>query len=134
MSTVVFLKYVGWQLLIALVLALAGFGLGGRAGAMSSALGSLIAIVPNLYFTLQAFRYKASEDPVRALGALYRGEAGKFVLVAVIGALVFKFVEVQSPVLLFGSLIVILMTQPLVSVLTQPKDHDPADVNKIDQT
>ncbi|MCL4169456.1 UNVERIFIED_CONTAM: hypothetical protein GTU68_041852, partial [Idotea baltica] len=90
----------------------------------SSALGSLIAILPNAYFTLQAFRYKASEDPVKALGAIYRGEAGKFILVAVLGALTFKFLSVSSPLLLFTSLIIILMVQPLVSVLALPTLSD----------
>ena len=120
MSAADFLKYLGWQLLIALGLCLVGFGIGGQNSAVSSALGSLIAILPNAYFTLQAFRYKASKDPVKALGAIYRGEAGKFVLVAVFGALIFKFLDVHSPLLLFTSLIVILVTQPLISVLALP--------------
>ena len=124
MSVVVLLKYVGWQLFIALLLCFLGFGIGGQNGAVSSALGCLIAILPNMYFTLQAFRYKASEEPVRALGAIYRGEAGKFILVAVLGALTFKFMDVHSPLLLFISLIVILVTQPIVSVFTLPLVRD----------
>ena len=130
MSAVVFLKYVGWQLLIALGLCLVGFGIGGQNSAVSSALGSLIAILPNAYFTLQAFRYKAGDEPVRALGALYRGEAGKFVLVAVLGALTFKFIEVHSPLLLFTSLIVILVTQPIVSLFALPHLREEAAAMK----
>ncbi len=114
----------------ALVLCVAGFGIGGQDGAISSALGSVIAILPNLYFTLQAFRYKASEDPVRALGALYRGEAGKFILVAVICALVFKFVDVQAPLLLFISLFVMLVTQPIICVLILPKARELAEAKE----
>jgi len=125
-----FFKYVGWQLLVALVLCLVGYGIGGQDSAVSSALGSLIAILPNLYFTLQAFRYKASEDPVKALGALYRGEAGKFILVAVLCVLIFKFVEVQAPLLLFISLVVMLMTQPLISVLILSKMRDLAEAKE----
>lgn len=123
-SAAVFLKYVGWQLLIALGLCLVGFGIGGQNSALSSALGSLIAILPNAYFTLQAFRYEPSEDPVKMLGAFYRGEAGKFVLVAVFCVLTFKFIGVHSPLLLFISLIVMLVTQPLISVLALPHVRD----------
>lgn len=120
MSAALYFKYLGWQLVITLGLLLAGFGIDGRDGAFAVAVGSIIAIVPNAYFTLQAFRYKASEDPVRALGALYRGEAGKFVLVMVFCALAFRFLDVRSPLLLFLSLFIILIIQPIVSVFVLP--------------
>lgn len=102
------------------MLLLAGFGINGYNGALETLLGCGIAIFPNAYFTLQAFRYKASEDPVRALGALYRGEAGKIILVMVLCALTFRFYELHNPLLLFTALIVMLVTQTIASVLVFP--------------
>ena len=132
MSAHIFLKYIGWQLVIALVLVALGFGIGNSNGALSATLGCAIAILPNAYFTLQAFRYKASEDPVRALGALYRGEAGKIILVMVFCALSFRFFELNYPLLLFVSLIVMLVTQTLASVCIFPalKAGEKAPSNK----
>lgn len=102
------------------MLLVVGFGIDGREGVLATALGSIIAILPNAYFCLQAFRYKASEDPVRALGALYRGEAGKFILVMVLCALSFRFFELHNPLLLFIALFVMLLTQTLASVALLP--------------
>ena len=120
LTSAIFFKLLGMQLLVASGLVIAGLGFGGVSGAKSSALGCLIAIVPNAYFTLQAFRYNAAGSPVKALGAIYRGEAGKFVLVAVLSALTFKFLEVHSTLLLFVSLIVTTITHPIASALVIP--------------
>ena len=103
-----------------LVLLVAGFGIEGREGAFAVAFGCGIAILPNAYFTLQAFRYKASEQPVKALGAIYRGETGKIVLVTVLCALAFRFYEFHEPLLLFMALIVMHVTQILISLKIFP--------------
>jgi len=112
------------------VLLVAGFGLDGYDGALATALGCGIAIFPNAYFTLQAFRYKASEDPVRALAAFYRGETGKIILVMVLCALTFKFLVLHNPLLLFTALFVMLVTQTVASVLVVPALKKP-DVNTL---
>ncbi len=120
MSTLLFVKYLGWQLVSAVLLTVAGFGIGGRDGALAAVAGSIIAIVPNVYFTVQAFRYRASEEPVRTLSAIYRGEAGKFVLVMVLCALAFRSYEFRYPLILFMALFAILVTQTLASVCVLP--------------
>ena len=120
MTARLFLKYLGLQLAISLVLLVVGLGIDGRVGALSVLLGCAIAILPNAYFTLQAFRYKADEDPVRTLGAIYRGEAGKIILVMVLCALTFRFIEQHNPLLLFTALIVMLVTQAIASVFVVP--------------
>ena len=127
MTALLFLKYIGLQLVVTLVLLVAGFGIDGYDGALATVLGCGIAILPNAYFTLQAFRYKASEDPARALGALYRGESGKFILVMVLCALTFRFYELHNPLFLFTALIVMLVTQTIASVLVLPTLKKPAD-------
>lgn len=121
MTATGFLQYVGWQVSLAFVLFFIGYGVGGEHSAMSSLYGSLIAILPNMYFTFQAFKHKAGKDPVSALGAIYRGEVGKFVLVGLMSAFTFYYLCVHSPLLLFISLFVILMAQPLISVLVLPR-------------
>ena len=120
MTALLFIKYLGLQFFVSLILLALGFGIDGRDGALATVLGCGIAILPNAYFTLQAFRYKASEDPVRALGALYRGEGGKFILVMVLCALTFRFIELHNPLLLFTALFVILLTQAIASVIVLP--------------
>lgn len=120
MTALLFFKYLGLQLAVSFVLLVAGYGIDGRDGALSTVLGCVIAILPNAYFTLQVFRFKASEDPVRALGALYRGEGGKFILVMVLCALTFRFLELHNPLLLFTALFVMLVTQTIASVLVLP--------------
>lgn len=120
MSAVILLKYVGWQALIALLLCIFAFAFGSSGGARSSVLGSIIALVPNAYFTLQAFRYKANEEPVKAFAAIYRGQAGRYLLVAVLSALTFNFIEIHSPLLLMTSLVVMLLMQPLLGLLVFP--------------
>lgn len=116
MSALLYCKYLGWQLAVSLALVIAGFGIDGRDGAFSAVVGSGIAILPNAYFTFQAFRVKANRDPAKAVGFLYLGEIGKLVLVIVLCALAFRFFEFHKPLLLFMALIVMLMTQTIVSV------------------
>ncbi len=99
-----------------LVLLLAGFGIEGRDGALAVAYGCGIAILPNAYFTLQAFRYRASQQPAKAFGAIYWGETGKIVLVMVLCALVFRFVPPHYPLLLFVALFVMLAIQVPISM------------------
>lgn len=120
MSALLYFRYIGLQLALALILLLVSYGIDGQVGLVSVAIAALAGILPDAYFTLQAFRYKANEDPVKALAALYRGETGKFVLVMVICAVAFKFVESLNPLLLFGALIVILMIQPMIKVFALP--------------
>lgn len=120
MTALLFLKYIGLQLVVTTILLVLGFGIDGCDGALATVLGSGIAILPNAYFTFQAFRYKASEDPVRALAAFYRGESGKIILVMVLSALTFRFFELHNPLLLFTALFVMLMTQTAASVYVLP--------------
>ena len=116
MSLAMFLSYFGWQFLAAGIVILTGMASGGVDAAMALMLGSVIAILPNAYFCLQAFRPPAPEDPVQALGKIYRGETGKIVLVMVFCALTFRFVELREPLLLFVALVVMLIVQPIAAV------------------
>ncbi|MFV8818896.1 ATP synthase subunit I [Haliea sp. E17] len=57
--------------------------------ARSMAAGGLVAIVPQAYFALQAFRRRGAGDARRIAQASYAGEVGKFMLSAAGFAVVF---------------------------------------------
>ena len=78
--------------------------------AYSFALGSLIYIIPNTYFTLYAFRYRGAELARWIARSFSWGESGKLALAAVGFALAFKFANpLNIPILFagFGSMIVL---------------------------
>ncbi|WP_075184770.1 ATP synthase subunit I [Teredinibacter haidensis] len=70
--------------------------------AYSLGLGALIFIVPNTYFTLYAFRYRGARSSQWIAKSFNWGESGKFALVAVGFALVFRFVDTLNVQLLFA--------------------------------
>lgn len=107
------------------VLLLAGLGIDGLNGAVAALTGCGIAVLPNTYFTIQAFRYKASEDPVKALSAFYRGGVGKIALVVVLSALAFQFIEFSNPVLPFVAMIIMLMIQIPIGLKVFPVPDAP---------
>lgn len=68
----------------------------------SCLLGALIYLVPNLYFTLYAFRFSKVEHVQWIAKSFNTGEYGKLALVAVGFALVLKFIQPLNPVMLFA--------------------------------
>lgn len=84
----------------------------------SAAFGGLVAWLPNVYFALMAFRYRGARAARNIVKSFYAGEAGKFVLTAVLFALVFVSVKPLNAPVLFGAFIVTQMVNwfaPLVS-------------------
>ena len=82
----------------------------GLESAYSFGLGVLIYIVPNTYFTLYAFRYSGARTASWVARSFSWGESGKFALVALGFALVFRFVTPLNVALLFagfGSMLVL---------------------------
>ncbi len=59
--------------------------------AQSAFWGGLVFSLPTLYFTLYAFRYSKAGQAALMTQSFYRGQAGKFSLVAMGFALVFAF-------------------------------------------
>lgn len=82
----------GLQIIVWLVVA-AGLLLVDWLTAYSALLGGFIALVPNAYFARWAFRYSGAQAAVAVAQSFYRGEAGKFVLTAVLFASVFALVK-----------------------------------------
>ena len=64
-------------------------------------MGGLIYILPNAYFTRCAFRGNVQESPHLIVRWFYMGEAGKFILTAVMFTLCFVWVESLQVMVLF---------------------------------
>lgn len=104
------------QLLVVVILAAVTGLVLGRQAAISAATGALIALIALGYLTFQTFRFDAAEQPLRAMGAFYRGAAGRYVLAAVLFALAFNYMPgLQAPWVFLG-FGVILVTQLIGSV------------------
>lgn len=76
-------RVVGTQALVSIVIPVIILLAVGEAAALSALVGGGIALLSNLYFAIQAFRFsgaRAARDIVRAFN---RGESGKFVIVIV---------------------------------------------------
>jgi len=120
-KTEVLYIYMGCQLAVAVAITLLGYGIDGTNAARSMALGSFIILLSQAYFTFQAFRFRASRSPLVVLGAIYRGGAGKYMIVMVLCALTFRFVEPIKPLLIFVAMFVMVITQCAASMFLQYK-------------
>ncbi|ROR99037.1 ATP synthase protein I [Sinobacterium caligoides] len=81
----------------------------GIAFAISMLLGGMIALIPQAYFTYQAFRFSGARAARQVSQAFYRGEAGKFILNLVLFAAVFMFVDSVNVLALFAGYIFVLL-------------------------
>lgn len=61
--------------------------------ALAALCGGWIATISNGYFIIQAFRYSGARASSQMIRAIYRGEAGKFVIAAVLFIVAFKNLE-----------------------------------------
>jgi ATP synthase protein I len=69
--------------------------------AYSALLGGFIALCPNVYFAHWAFRYSGAQAASSVTRAFYRGEAGKFVLTAILFAGVFALIRPHNVIAIF---------------------------------
>ena len=89
------------QILAICIVASGFFLMGSRWQFISSALGGLIAFLPNLYFALRIARAPVS-DAKKVVRSFYAGESGKLLLTAVLFYLVFQLPEVELLPLMAG--------------------------------
>ncbi|MFT5032838.1 MAG: ATP synthase protein I [Bermanella sp.] len=95
-------KIYGLQVLLLFVLA-AGLLLIDLLTAKSALIGGLISVLPNAYFARLAFRHRGARAAAAVAQSFYRGEAGKFVMTAILFALVFSTVQpLRAEVLLIA--------------------------------
>lgn len=81
---------IGFQALIALVVPLLVWWFASASLVKAALFGGWIAVLANGYFAIQAFRYSGARASSAMLKAFYRGEAGKFIIVAVLFVAAFR--------------------------------------------
>ena len=91
----------------------------------SGFLGGVIAWLPNLYFAQKAFRYSGARAARDILKSFYAGEAGKFVLTAVLFALVFVGVKPLDARAVFAVFILTQMVSWFAPLLIKAKPLRP---------
>ena len=95
----------------------------GLTAASSAALGALVVTAGNTYFGWRAFRYNGTRYANKVLGSFYKAEIGKFALMAILMAIVFKFIEpLHTVALLIGFVITLLVGTIGAAVLLQSKN------------
>jgi ATP synthase protein I len=92
-----------------LLLAIAVLLVWGAEASFSMLLGGLTAIIPQLYFTYQAFRFSGAKVARQVSQAFYRGEAGKFSLNFLMFAAIFMLVEEMNVFALFAGFTFLLI-------------------------
>ena len=95
-------KFLILQSVVLLLLSIALFFID-RVTAYSTLFGGLIFIGPYGYFANRAFRYRGASAASDISRSFYQGEAGKFLLTAVLFAGVFALVKPLDVVALFAT-------------------------------
>lgn len=109
------------QLLTTILITLISSGWGITAG-ISAGLGCLVVTAGNTYFGWRAFRYNGTRYANKVLGSFYKAEIGKFALMAILMAMIFKFIEpLHTVALLLGFVITLLVGTVGAAILLQPK-------------
>jgi len=81
---------VGSQALISTLIPVIMLCVAGKEAALAALIGGWIAVLANLYFAIQAFRYSGARASLQMVKSFYRGEAGKFVIVILLFITAFK--------------------------------------------
>lgn len=95
------LQQLKWQVRLMVALWLIAQLVGGTAAGLSALLGAGIAVLGQAYFVFRAFRHAGATSAQHIVQGFYRGEAGKFLLTALLFASVFIFFKKVEPAWLF---------------------------------
>jgi len=82
---------------------------------VAAIIGGLVFLIPNIYFTYYAFRYTGADNVHWVLRSFYRGQMGKFMLVGVGFALVFRFFRTLNPLAVFTAFFIMLLIHVLIA-------------------
>lgn len=77
----------------------------GNVVAYSAFVGGLISIGPNIYFARWAFKHTGARAAGLVVGSFYLGETGKFLLTAVLFAVVFVWLKPLNVMVFFSTYI-----------------------------
>ncbi|HIG92323.1 MAG: F0F1 ATP synthase assembly protein I [Methylococcales bacterium] len=94
-------KILAMQILIVAVVASGFFLWGTGQSFISSLLGGVVAIIPNLYFALKVSS-STGQDAKKVVRTFYVGESAKLILTAVMFFLVFQWPEIEIMPLMVG--------------------------------
>jgi len=106
-------KIVLWQVAVTLVAALLLAAVG-QVHAWSGLAGGLVATLGNTLFMLRVFVPYRAQQPGKLLGAFYRAELQKIILIAILFAAAIVWLQPISPAALFG---VFLLVQVIPVVM-----------------
>ena len=99
------LQQLKWQVRLMVALWLIAQLLSGTAAGLTALAGAGIAVIGQAYFVFRAFRHAGATSAQYIVQEFYRGEAGKFLLTALLFAGVFIFFKKVEPVWLFTSFV-----------------------------
>ncbi len=95
------------QLGLSFVLALISWPFFGDVTGYSLLLGGLISAIPNAYFIYKTFSCTGAQQRRQVTRNFYRGEAGKFLLTALLFALVFGLIKPLDVLALFAGFLLV---------------------------
>jgi ATP synthase protein I len=81
---------------------------------VSILLGGLIQLIPQAWFTWQAFKYAGANHASAIVRSMFRGEAGKLVLTACGFTIVYSVMDNVNAIALMGAFITMLGVQILL--------------------
>jgi ATP synthase protein I len=100
---------------LAVLLLLVGIlSLEDRLTALSALAGGMIQIIPQAWFSRQAFKYTGARQMDLILRSMYRGEFGKVVLTATMFAVVFTLDKQWNYIALFTAFLLMIPLQLLM--------------------
>jgi ATP synthase protein I len=97
------------QLIVTVVIALLSYAYCGLIIAYSVFLGSIVYILPNIYFVRSALKYVESQTPQSILSRFYIGEGQKFLLAMAMFAICFALIKSLHAVSFFAAYILIMI-------------------------
>jgi len=105
------LRITCFQLVALALICLVIVALGDKTSALSFLCGGLVAVLPQAYFAIRAFRWRGAQSARRAAHAGYSAEVGKFGLSAAGFALVFALIRPIDGPAVFAGFVVMLVIQ-----------------------
>ena len=109
------LKATLYQLAVLLIL-VAFISMTDKLMAVSALMGGLIQVLPQAWFSWQAFKYAGASNVDKVVQSMYRGELGKVVMTATLFAILFTVDKHWNYLALFTTFLVMI---PLQWFLTQ---------------
>ena len=106
------------QLAVLLLIAVA-LGFADSQLAFSALAGGLVQILPQAWFSRQAFKYSGASNTDLVVRSMYRGEAGKIVMTATFFAIVFALYKQWNYIALFTAFVLMIPLQVFLTRKTQ---------------